>query len=177
MRRFSRVILWLIFLLILLVAFFFVMDKKDEPIEFLQAKIVDVVDGDTMDFVVLSENEKYPSFEAGKEYRIRLIGIDAPESVHPDDSKNSELGEMASAFTSDVLLEKEVAIEFDAGLFDRYGRVLGYVWVDNKLFNEMVVEDGWAILDTVPPNVKYADRFEAAMEKARNNGVGIWKEN
>lgn len=181
MKRFFRVSYWLIALAILLSVLFFALDKRDEPVEFLQAKIIHVVDGDTMDFVVLSENEKFSSFQVGQEYRLRLIGIDAPESVHPDASKNSELGELASVYASDTLLDKEVTIEFDTSLYDRYGRVLGYIWTDSAvdkstLFNEKIVEDGWAILDTVPPNVKYADRFASAMEKARNNDVGIWTE-
>ncbi len=55
---------------------------------------------------------------------------------------------------------------------DRYGRVLAYVWIDSTLVNEAMVKNGWAVLYTVPPNIKYANRLERAQKEARARALG-----
>jgi micrococcal nuclease len=70
-----------------------------------------------------------------------------------------------------------VTLEFDEDPVDPYGRALAYVWVPNlggELFNETLVREGWARVLTVPPNDKYEERFLAAEEEARNQGLGVW---
>jgi Staphylococcal nuclease homologue len=57
---------------------------------------------------------------------------------------------------------------------DRYGRLLAYVCKDEAMFNETLLEEGYAQVATPPPNVKYVDRFLAAQEEARNAGKGLW---
>ena len=79
----------------------------------LTAKVKRVVDGDTL---VVDLN--------GQEERVRLIGVDTPESVHPDDTKNIEAGKIASDFTKSKLEGKEVELEFDVQERDHYGRLL-----------------------------------------------------
>lgn len=117
-----------------------------EPENLIYGEVVRVIDGDTF---IFKENDK--------ELRMRLIGVDAPESVHPDEEKNTEEGKEASQYTKEALEGKTVGIEFDAQIEDGYGRFLVYVWIDGELFNKRIVEDGHAVLMTIPPNVKYVD--------------------
>jgi micrococcal nuclease len=67
-------------------------------------------------------------------------------------------------------------LEADVAPTDRYGRQLAYVWVGTTFVNEAMVRDGWAVLYTVPPNVKYAPRLERAQKEARARGAGLWVE-
>jgi micrococcal nuclease len=69
-----------------------------------------------------------------------------------------------------------VRLESDLDPADRYGRVLAYVWTGSTLVNEAMVREGWAVLFTVPPNVKYADRLTRAQNEARTHGAGLWSE-
>ena len=113
-------------------------------------KVIRVVDGDT---IVVNYN--------GVEEYVRLIGVDTPESVHPDSFKNTEAGILASDYTKEKLEGKEVELEFDVQQRDMYGRLLAYVYVGGVMFNKILLEDGVANLATYPPNVKYVDDFTA----------------
>ena len=108
-----------------------------------------VVDGDTI--VVLMD---------GKKEKVRMIGIDTPESVHPDKSKNTPMGKIASKYTKDHLEGQYVRLETDVQERDKYGRILAYVYLDDKMFNKTLLEEGLANLMTIPPNVKYVDEFK-----------------
>ena len=101
--------------------------------------------------------------------RIRLIGIDAPEQQqHPHGSQSqTALLQMAPPGTA-------LKLEGDVAPADRYGRVLAYAWRESVLVNEAMVQDGWAVQYTVPPNVKYADRLGRAQKEARAQGRGLW---
>lgn len=118
--------------------------------------VLRVVDGDT--FVV--------NYNGVEEY-VRLIGVDTPESVHPDSEKNTEAGILASDYTKARLEGKQVELEFDVQQRDMYGRLLAYVYVDGVMYNKTLLEDGVANLATYPPNVKYVDDFTAIVT-ARN---------
>lgn len=118
--------------------------------------VVRVVDGDT---IVVNYN--------GVEEKVRLIGVDTPESVHPDSDKNTEAGILASDYTKQHLEGKQVELEFDVQQRDQYGRLLAYVWVDGVMYNKTLLKDGVANLATYPPNVKYVDEFTAIVG-ARN---------
>ena len=70
-----------------------------------------------------------------------------------------------------------IAIEHDVQERDRYGRILGYVYLSNgKMLNEEIVKAGYAMIMTMPPNVKYKDRFLRAYKQARERKRGLWKE-
>jgi micrococcal nuclease len=101
--------------------------------------------------------------------KVRLIGIDTPELAQGESGRlaRAALGRLAPPGTS-VRLERDVASH------DRYGRELAHVWNGARLVNEVLVLEGWAMLYTVPPNVKYAERLERAQKKARAAGVGLW---
>ena len=126
-------------------------------------EVTRVVDGDT--FVI---NYK------GKEEKVRLIGVDTPESVHPDEEKNTEFGEQVSNYTKEMLLGKSVQLEFDVDERDQYGRLLAYVYLNGQMYNKMLLEKGYAKIATFPPNVKYVEDFKTLQKEARENKVGLW---
>lgn len=141
-------------------------------------RLVRVVDGDT---VIINYN--------GKEEKIRLIGIDTPEaSINPKTRRDAERskvdinsiieqGKKATAFVEQILLDEEfVLVEFDVQKRDRYKRLLGYVYLqDGRMLNEIIVRSGYASLMTIPPNVKYKDRFLKAYRAARDEKLGLWE--
>ena len=118
------------------------------PAENYITTVIRVVDGDT---IVVNYN--------GVEEKVRMIGVDTPESVHPDSSKNTDAGFAASEFTKVYLTDEEVELEFDVQQRDSYGRLLAYVYLDGEMFNEKLLRTGYANIATYPPNVKYVDRF------------------
>jgi micrococcal nuclease len=67
-----------------------------------------------------------------------------------------------------------VRLEQDITTTDRYGRVLAYAWLGPTMINEAMVRGGWAVLYTVPPNIKYADRLSRVQNEARASGAGLW---
>ena len=114
-----------------------------------------VVDGDT--------------FRCRDRRRIRLTGIDSPER------DQRPFGEQArDALAQLVPPGTPVRLELDLSLRDQYGRVLAYAWSRGQLVNEQMMRNGWAVLYTVPPNVKYAERLRAAQNEARAKGAGLW---
>lgn len=127
--------------------------------------VVNVVDGDTIKVSKSGTTEK-----------VRMIGVDTPESVHPDASRNSESGKKASKFTEKKLSGKTVGLEFDVQQRDQYGRLLAYVYVGDKMFNKTLLRKGYAQVATYPPNVKYVDDFTKIQKKARKNNKGLWGE-
>ncbi len=128
--------------------------------------VTKVVDGDT--FWVDDGSEK------GK--KVRLIGVDTPETVHPTKGRES-YGREASEFAKSLLSGKKVRLEFDVDSLDRYGRLLAYVYLENGLFvNAELVRKGYAQVATFPPNVKYAEHFLKLQRKARDRKLGLWRE-
>jgi micrococcal nuclease len=126
-----------------------------------EAKVIRVIDGDTFDI------------DGGK--RVRLIGVDTAESVHPDPNRNTEFGNIASSFSKEKLEGNTVYLEKDVSETDRYGRLLRYVYLtDNTFYNEYLVKEGMAKPSTYPPDVKYADLFVKASQYARENNKGLW---
>lgn len=103
--------------------------------------------------------------------RVRLIGIDSPES------RQQPYGARARSALLEMLPSAAtVRLETDVVPVDRYGRLLAYVWLGPMLVNEAMVRDGWAVLYTVPPNVKYVERFTRAQNEARTHGAGLWSQ-
>lgn len=102
----------------------------------------------------------------------RLIGVDTPE-VH---GGAECYGREASAFAErHVPPGTRVSYELGAEPRDRYDRALAYVWLpDGRFLNLMLVEQGYAQVLTVPPNVDHAGRFVAAQRRARTAGRGLW---
>ena len=141
-------------------------------------KLIRIIDGDT---IVVDYN--------GSHEKIRLTGIDTPESGNNSktrrDAERSQVdiktiikqGKLATKFVKQVLKDEEfVLVEFDVQKRDRYQRLLGYIYLlDGRMLNEIIVRSGYASLMTIPPNVKYKDRFSKAYRLAREENLGLWK--
>ena len=113
-----------------------------------------VVDGDT---IIVHDPD-------GNRLRVRLTGINAPESVHEDESKNTEEGRQASAFMKELLADVDVVyLEYDEAQFDQYERTLAYVWIDIDgsyvMVNEIMLATDYAEPVYIKPNLRYADVF------------------
>ena len=122
------------------------------------ASVTTVVDGDTIGIS--------PSFEGRS--RVRLIGMDTPETYFGA----QPYGQEASAFAKRELEGEEFGLELDVQEIDPFGRLLAYVYLpDGQMFNEKLVEEGYAQVATFPPNVKYQDRF---LEVQRGEGGEPW---
>ena len=128
-------------------------------------EVVRVVDGDT---VILNID--------GKKTRVRLIGIDTPESVALDKSRNVKQGKTASEYTKHLLEYKKVRLEYDDEKQDIYDRKLGYLFLDNEFINEKLLKEGMAKLYTKTTNQKYAERLKKAEQYAKDNKKGFWKD-
>lgn len=76
-----------------------------------------------------------------------------------------------------MLSGREVGLEYDVQQRDKYGRVLAYVYLeDGRMFNALLVREGYARVSTYPPNVKYQKLFSELQKEARGNGKGLWGE-
>lgn len=129
------------------------------------ATVTHVVDGDTIDVKIGGRNE-----------RVRLIGIDTPETKKPNTPIEC-YGPEASAFTASLLpIGAKVRIERDVVGRDDYGRLLGYVHrVPDGLFvNVELVEEGFAKPLSIPPNTTYAPTFAEAATVAERGDTGLW---
>lgn len=125
--------------------------------------VIRAIDGDTL---LVSA--------AGQEVSVRLIGVDAPESVHPEPDQNTPEGEFASQWMKAFISGKTVSLEYDEELFDRYGRTLAYVYVDGVLLEDHLLRAGMARTLTMEPNTRYQHHFEQIEKEAKNNGAGFW---
>ena len=84
-------------------------------------------------------------------------------------------GPEASAFAKRELEGEEVSLELDVQKIDPYGRLLAYVYLpEGQMFNETLLEEGYAQVVTFPPNVKYQERFLKAQREAREANRGLW---
>lgn len=121
--------------------------------------VVRVIDGDTI--------------ELASGDRVRYIGVNTPETVHPNKAVEC-FGQEASSYNKQLIEGKWVRLEKDISDQDKYGRSLRYVYLNDQLVNLALVENGYAEVVTYPPDVKFADDFLAAQTEARNEGRGLW---
>lgn len=128
--------------------------------------IVRVVDGDTVVVDIDGANTK-----------VRLLGIDTPESVHPSKKRNTQEGKQASDWVKNLLSGKTIYLEYDVGKTDRYGRTLAYVYLDDQttMVNRLLLQNGLAQIMTIQPNSRYANEFHRLQVAARQEGKGFWK--
>ena len=140
--------------------------------DFLDGVVTDVVDGDTVLVDV-----------AGDIRRVRLIGVDTPETVHPK-KPVQYYGPEASAFTKRTLSGRRVWLEYDVAPLDKYQRHLAYVWVERPardedavrrgMFNARLILEGYGRVMTIQPNSRYADLFARLQAEARGARRGLW---
>jgi endonuclease YncB( thermonuclease family) len=137
----------------------------DPPKDAVTAKVQRVSDGDTFVAVV-----------KGRRERVRVIGVDTPESVDPS-RPDEPYGQEASDFAKRYLDGETVRLAGDAEPRDRYGRMLAYVWLEDGTFwNALLVAEGYAQQLTIPPNVTYAGLFRRLVSEARRENRGLWAE-
>lgn len=128
--------------------------------------VIKVVDGDT--FWVDDGTEKG--------MKVRLIGVDAPESRRTGRKEAGHYGQESKIFLTQLLSGKEVRLEYDVDPTDRYGRMLAYVYLkDGTFVNAELVKQGYAMVLTVPPNVKFAEEFVRHQKNARDGQRGLWR--
>lgn len=129
--------------------------------------VTKVVDGDTF----------WVDDGSVKGEKIRLIGVDAPESRKTFKKEVGTFGKEAKEYLTKLLKGNSVKLEFDITRNDQYGRTLAYVYLQDCTFvNADLVKNGYAMVMTVPPNVKFADEFVKLQQEARENNRGLWKD-
>lgn len=133
----------------------------------LRVEIERVVDGDT--FVV---------FRGRKSIKMRLIGVDAPESyAHHDEDSRTHEGESVSRIVKAWLEGRIIYLQFDQTDTDQYGRLLAYAWLDaHTMINEVLVREGLAEEQRYEPTTRYNDYFHLLEEKAQKEKRGIWSQ-
>lgn len=139
-------------------------ENSEEPKQ-LGFKVVKVVDGDTIDVEI-----------NGKIERLRLIGIDTPETVDPRKSVQC-FGRESSNKAKELLLGQFVNLESDdtQGERDKYKRLLRYVFLpDGTNFNLYMIAEGYAHEYTYQDPYKYQYDFKEAERLARENNKGLW---
>ena len=125
-------------------------------------QVVRVVDGDTIHVRVDGRREK-----------VRYIGVDTPESVKPGTPVQC-FAKRASALNARLVEGEQVRLVLDAEERDRYGRLLAYVYAGGVFVNAELVRSGYAEPLTVPPNVRFEDRFARLARDARLARRGLW---
>ena len=132
-------------------------------------EVVGHVDGDTLDVVFSVEGRAVVE-------RIRLIGIDTPETVAPDRPVEC-FGPEASERTKQLVTGQKVWLEYDevTGETDKYDRTLAYVWLTpDTMLNEELVREGFAEERTYQEGYRYQDRLRAGEQVAQAAGAGQW---
>ena len=154
-------------------------DIENEYDDIETVEVASVVDGDTIKVYL-----------EGERYTIRMIGIDTPESVHPDESKNTIYGQKASDYAKQTIKKGQtVYLSKDVSDRDKYDRLLRYVWLEKpvdvndeneirqKMYNAKVVLDGYANVHEYAPNNTLYDLFLSFEAEAAENNRGLWAEN
>ncbi len=123
----------------------------------VEATVTWVTDGDTIHVMI-----------AGREHRIRYIGIDAPEREDAD-------YEEAAAANRALVAGQTVLLEKDVTESDDYDRLLRYVYLpDGTMVQERLLRDGWGVSTYIPPDLRHRERLAAAEAEAQQAKRGIW---
>jgi endonuclease YncB( thermonuclease family) len=137
--------------------------RTPTPIRNLEeATVVGVVSGDTIDVMI-----------EGVNYRVHYIMAEAPPANDPEQG-TAPFGLEALEFNRRLVEGQQVQLEKDQQDTDDSGRLLRYVYVDNQMVNEALLQQGLARAILVPPNTKYGARLQQAEQTAREAGLGLW---
>jgi Micrococcal nuclease (thermonuclease) homologs len=138
--------------------------KTKQRVPGVPAKVVKVVDGDTLDVIYQK-----------KVTTVRVLLIDTPETHHPVLGVQP-YGPEASAYAHQLLDGKTVNLEVAVnGGRDKYGRLLAYVFVDGKSYEGLQLSKGLArVAYIIPPNTRYLDQYQADEAAARQKKLNIW---
>ena len=121
-----------------------------------------VIDGDTIEVDI-----------DGTIYKVRYIGIDAPE-LDDEQPEFCALAQEATRLNRELVEGKTIRLEKDISETDKYGRLLRYVYVGNTFVNAELVRRGLARAEAYPPDIKYQDYLEELEMEAEQAGKGIW---
>ena len=125
---------------------------------------------------------------SGESITVRLIGINTPESVAPEEytektgKENNDYGKMASDYAKGLFKDTDIVyLEYDSERTDTYGRTLAYVYFDDTgdlsdMVNAKLLSDGYASVMCIEPNTRYAVDFQALFYKAREERLGLWQD-
>ena len=133
-------------------------------------KVIKVVDGDTIDLNV-------PDPHNDKSYtRVRLWGVDTPETKHPKMGV-MYFGPEASEFSTEMVLNKQVAVHLEPfqNTRGKYHRLLAYIYLpDGKMLNEELIKNGYGYAD---PRFKHMlrQKFKQLGNQAQKEKLGLWK--
>lgn len=130
--------------------------SSESPKNLETHRVTRVIDGDTIEI-------------DGKTH-VRYIGIDSPEIGQCFGDKSKEAN-------SNLVLGKEVQIETDVQEYDKYNRLLAYVYFEGLMINKKLVETGYAKLLTIPPDVKNVEILKVAQREAQVRNIGLWSNN
>ncbi len=143
---------------------------REPPLAEGDYAVLRVVDGDTL----LATQPDSPADNARREIRLRLLGVDCPESVKPDHPIEPWALE-AAEFTRQFVSGGAVRLRFDKRRLDRYDRYLAYVFVADKMLNEELLRAGLARVSVYPGDSEsMARRLRAAADEARQARRGLW---
>ena len=152
-------------------------DEWEIPEDAVPALLIDIVDGDTFDADVMQDNGQF------REERIRMIGIDTPETNYSFGNEPECYGEEATKRAESLLVAaEEIWLSSDVSDRDRNGRLLRYVWIVSEIdgevhfLNEDLVKEGYALANTYQPDDEYQDVLDEAEELAITEGRGMWLE-
>ncbi|MDQ3660982.1 MAG: thermonuclease family protein [Actinomycetota bacterium] len=148
---------------------------REEPSGSERARVTRVIDGDTIEVVILSRSEGRGAGWArpGQTYSVRLTGIDTPESVKPD-SPVECFGRESSAALEAFVGNRVVRLVDDVENVDGYDRLLRYVYVGEEMANARLVVNGYAHAYPYAPNLRHSRLFEELQRDARKGGRGLW---
>ncbi|WNS45827.1 thermonuclease family protein [Paenibacillus sp. MMS20-IR301] len=166
LKRYSLILLALIISLLTAVLSKQEPDSYSEPLnthKFREAEVLSVTDGDT--FKVRSED--------GSVEKVRLLLIDTPETKRANTSVQP-FGPEASDYLTELLTGQTVQLESDMSERDQYGRILAYVYLGDKMVNELMLAEGLARVAVYPPDVKYEAQFRRIEEQAKSAKLGVW---
>ena len=158
----KKKILFILFVIICIGSIIACQVKPSNSSNFQQAIVEYVYDGDTIEVLIDSQ-----------EIKVRMIGVDTPESVNEDETKNCEEGIIASDYTKSQLTEgKTIYLEYDEDLYDNYGRTLAYVWLSDDVntnsfsdfkqynFGALLLQNTYCKAVYYAPNGKYKEWYE-----------------
>lgn len=134
-------------------------NTTNNPLSFEKAKVAFVYDGDT---IQLTDGRK-----------IRYIGINTPE-VGSTKKPGECFSDEAQNINKQLIAGQTIEMAKDNLEIDKYGRLLRYVWIEDVFINDFMVRQGYAKIETIPPNTKYSGELKNAEKEAKENKRGLW---
>ncbi|AST92663.1 thermonuclease family protein [Sutcliffiella cohnii] len=160
MRKLHKIILLLLLITLLAACSL----NNSEEAQRIEVPVTSVIDGDTIRVLI-----------NGKEERVRFLLIDTPEMNHSTPEEPQPFAVEATEYVEKLLEGGTVELEFDISERDRYGRLLAYLYVEDKNIQEELLRNGLARVAYIyEPNTKYVDHFQSIQKEAQKQEIGIW---